>query len=264
MGTKQVQIKIGMRSSYFAPIISEPLAAKPVYAAKLDMGAAVKGYLTVTTSAFDVYGDDKNLVHDEAFVSGTLDAETTLDSLELNAAVYGHRYEDGVETSSAEDASPYGGYGYIEPFRKKDKSIVYRATFLRKVCANAANEKSESDTKKASLDPKMAAVNYSVFADNTGVWRDRMEFPSEAQAEAWLDTQFGSAAGYTVVTTIHGPGSVDKPAVFAVAGESVVLTFAEDVAAVFDNGANVTAGMVGDTYTIAAIAANHQIVAIWA
>lgn len=264
MGNKQVKTAIGMRSSYWAPIVSEPLNAKPVYGARVDMGAAVKGYVTVTTTTFDVYGDDEDLVHDEKFLTGALDAETTLNDLQINATVYGHRFSDGVETSSKDDTAPAGCYGYIEPFLKKDKSVVYRATFLRKVSANAASEKSEADTKKASLDPKSNAVNYTIYPDNTGDWRDRMEFTTEAQAEAWLAAQFGTGTGFTVTTVCHGDGSVDNASVFAASGENVELTFSSAPAALFDNGADVKSAMTGVKYTVASIAANHQIVAIWA
>ncbi len=47
MGLKQVKVPIGMRSSYFAPIVSEPADARPTYGEVFDMGAAVKGYVTI-------------------------------------------------------------------------------------------------------------------------------------------------------------------------------------------------------------------------
>ena len=45
MGSKTVKVPIGMRSSYFAKIKTEPENAHPTYDSKVDMGAAVKGYV---------------------------------------------------------------------------------------------------------------------------------------------------------------------------------------------------------------------------
>ena len=49
-----VKVPIGMRRSWFFPIATEPDSAKPTYSEKLDMGAAVKGYLTVTTASASI------------------------------------------------------------------------------------------------------------------------------------------------------------------------------------------------------------------
>ena len=78
LGTTTVKIPLGMRKSWYYPIKEEPVGQKPVYDSKLDMGAAVKGYLTVTTASGSVSGDDITQVEIEKFVGGQLDAETTL------------------------------------------------------------------------------------------------------------------------------------------------------------------------------------------
>lgn len=263
MGNKIVKARIGMRTSYAAPIIAEPLNAHPTYGAVLDMGAAVKGYTTVETASLDLYGDDENLVHDEKFVRGALDAETARDDLELNAALYGHAYDAGAETSNKDDSSPFVGYGYIEPILLKTKQVIYRATMLYKLSANASSEKNEADTKKADLDAKMNAIAYTIYADNTGDWRKRLEFSTEAEAEAWILTQFGSRSVYVVKTAIHGAGSVDKPAV-AVESGSVTLTFSSAPDILIDNGTDVTSSLSNKSYTIASVSADHDIVAVFA
>ena len=51
MGSKTVKVPIGMRSSYFAKIKTEPENAHPTYDSKVDMGAAVKGYVSITTAS---------------------------------------------------------------------------------------------------------------------------------------------------------------------------------------------------------------------
>ena len=58
IGKSTVKVPIGMRRSWFFPISAEPEGTKPTYGEKLDMGTAVKGYLSVTTASASVPGDD--------------------------------------------------------------------------------------------------------------------------------------------------------------------------------------------------------------
>lgn len=196
LGTSTVKVPLGMRRSWYYPITDEPAAAKPTYAAKLDMGAAVKGYLSVTTASASIPGDDITQVEIEKFVSGQLDAETTMSDLEINAKIYGHKYsKDAGEVSSSDDVSPNGGYAFIEPILRKDKTVIYRATCLHKVSAMASSEKQEADTKKAGeLSFKNNAVSYKVMEDNTGAWRTRKDFATLAEAEAFCDSTFAATA----------------------------------------------------------------------
>lgn len=195
IGTSTVKVPLGMRKSWYYPIKEEPTGKKPVYDAKLDMGAAVKGYLSVTTASASIPGDDIAQVEVEKFVSGQLDAETTMSDLEINAKIYGHKFtEEGGEISTSDDVSPNGGYAFIEPILLKNKSVIYRATCLHKVSAMASSEKQEADTKKSGeLSFKNNAVSYKVMEDSTGAWRTRKDFETQAEAETFCDTTFGAA-----------------------------------------------------------------------
>lgn len=191
MGSKTVKVPIGMRSSYFAKIKTEPENAHPTYDTAIDMGAAVKGYVSITTATSEIYGDDIALLRGENFVSAQADVETTKNDLELNAALFGHSYsESDGETSKADDVAPAGAYAFIEPIMDKSKKITYRATFLYKVQPLLNSEKTEADTKKNDFNPKMNAVSFFVMPDNTGAWRTRKEFDTEAAAEAYITGLF--------------------------------------------------------------------------
>lgn len=194
-GSSTVKTPHGMRKSWYFPIKEEPAGKKPVYDTKLDMGAAVKGYLTVTTASASIPGDDISQVEVEKFTGGQFDAETTMSDLEVNSKIYGHKFsEEGGEVSSSNDVSPNGGYGFIEPILLKDKSVIYRATCLHKLSAMASSEKQEADTKKpGELSFKNNAVSYKVMEDNTGAWRTRKDLASESEAEQFIDTFFGAA-----------------------------------------------------------------------
>lgn len=187
-----VKVVVGMRTSWYYPILSEPDNAKPVYAPKLDMGAAVKGYLSITTVSASVPGDDISQVEFEKFVHAQLDAETTMSDLEVNAKIFGHKYtKEGGEVSHTDDLAPSGGYAFVEPILKKDKTLIYRATCLHKVTAMAGSEKQEADTRKPSeFNPKNNAVSYKVTEDNSGNWRSRNEFDTLAEAHQYIESVF--------------------------------------------------------------------------
>lgn len=191
----KVKTPLGMQTLDFWPIKSEEDSKHPTYDASVNLGAAVKGYLTVTTASASISGDDIVQVEDEVFTGGQLDTETTMSDLEINAKLFGHTYsaEAGEESKSTDRAKP-GGISFIEPILKKDKTIIYRATCLRKVMAMPSSEKQEADTKKAGeLNPKMNAVSFKVMEDNLQSWRVRNDFETVTAAQTFIQTTFGAA-----------------------------------------------------------------------
>lgn len=192
--TKTVKVPIGIRKALWGKITAEPDGAHPTYGTPVSLGAAVKGTLAITTAALTIYGDDVEQLRDESFVSGQLDVETTCSDLELNATVYGHTYaESDGEDSGKDDHAPYGGYGYIEPILLKDKTVIFRSSFLRRVVAIGSSEKSDAATRADSITQQNNAISFACSADATGSWRVRKEFSgdgAEAAALAWINSQF--------------------------------------------------------------------------
>lgn len=193
--TSKVKAPLGMQTLTFHPIKDEPDAKHPTYDTGVDLGAAVKGYLTVTTASATISGDDITQLEDEVFTGGQVDTETTMSDLKVNATLFGHAYgeENGEESNSADRAKP-GGLSFVEPILLKDKTMVYRATCLYKVQAMPSSEKQEADTKKAGeLSPKMNAVSFKVMEDNSGAWRIRNDFETLAAAQAFIAKTFALA-----------------------------------------------------------------------
>lgn len=193
--TSKVKTPLGMQTLDFWPIKAEPDAAHPTYDASVNLGAAVKGYLTVTTAAASIPGDDIVQVEDEVFTGAQLDTETTMSDLQVNATLFGHTYsQENGEESKGTDRSMPGGISFIEPILRKDKTIIYRATCLRKCSAMPQSEKQEADTKKpGELNPKMNAVSFKVMEDNLQSWRVRNDFETVAAAQTFIKTVFGAA-----------------------------------------------------------------------
>lgn len=184
----KVKTPLGMQTLTFYPIATEPDAAHPTYSEGVDLGAAVKGYLTVTTASATIPGDDITQLEDEIFTGGQLDTETTMSDLKVNATLYGHNYDEtSGETSNGADRAKPGGLSFVEPILCKDKTILYRATCLYKAQAMPSSEKQEADTKKpGELSPKMNAVSFKVMEDNTGAWRVRQDCENLEAAKTFI------------------------------------------------------------------------------
>lgn len=193
--TSKVKTPLGMQTLDFWPISAEPDGAHPTYGASVNLGAAVKGYLTVTTATASIPGDDITQVEDEIFTGGQFDTETTMSDLQVNATLFGHTYAEATgELSKSSDRSALGGLSMIEPILLKDKSVVYRATCLFRTSAMQSSEKQEADTRKAGeLNPKMNVVSFKVMEDNAQAWRLRNDFATKAEAESFIKTTFGAA-----------------------------------------------------------------------
>lgn len=265
MGLKQVKTPIGMRSSYYSPIVAEPANAHPTYGTPIDMGAAVTGNLAITTAAMSIEGDDEILLEDEKFVKGQFDTETTLDELSINAIIFGHSYNSGAESSSKDDTSPVGGYGFVQQLLKRDKSTVFRATVLYRVSAMASTEKQVASTRRSSgTEPQMSSVSYSVTSDNTGDWRIRKEFSTFEEAENFLLSILGGSTAHTVKVSVIGDGTAEPSPVTVVAdGSSVTISFSAAPVAVYDNGTAATSQVSGNKLTLSNVKADHEIVVIY-
>ena len=193
--TSKVKTPVGMSTLDFWPITAEPDGKHPTYGASVNLGAAVKGYLSISTASASIPGDDIVQVEDEVFTNAQLDTETTMSDLEVNSTLFGHTYDaETGELSKGSDRSKIGGISFIEPILRKDKTQVFRATCLYKVSAMPQSEKQEADTKKpGELSPKMNAVSFKVMEDVTQCWRVRKDFATKADAEAFIKTTFGAA-----------------------------------------------------------------------
>ncbi len=194
--TDRVKGVIGLSKSFFAPITANDSAdAHPTYGDKVDLGSAVKAYLSVKTADLLVHGDNGIEIQDSLFAGGTLDQETLLNSLELDSKIYGSKLgEDGSVTDADTDAAPEGCVGYIQEILKKDKTRVYRGVFFYRASATTSARKDDADTRKDSIEYKNNAISWAIMTDNTGAWRDRAEFPTMPEAETWLETKRSGGA----------------------------------------------------------------------
>ena len=182
---EKVKEKYGLVYSAFFPITTEPENTRPTYGEVIDMGAAVRAYLTITYATAQAYGDDRAQIDLKEFVSGQLDAETLLSDLEVDAALFGSTYSaDGVLTDAINDDPKSGGYAYIQKLALRGGGTVYRAVFLHH-CTPSLNA-DNADTRNASITFMNNSVSFTVLADAAGSWRTRKDCETEEAAKAFI------------------------------------------------------------------------------
>lgn len=258
-----VKEKFGLVYSAFFPIGSLPENSHPVYGGPVDLGAAVKAYLTINYAEAQLYGDDVLHLDLREFTGAQLDAETLLNDLEVESQVFGSTMEAGVLTDHKDDSAKPGGYGYIQKL-KTQLGTVFRACFLYLVRARMTAD--NADTRGSSITFANNAITYGVMPDNTGAWRSRQDFTTEADAKAFLQGLAKAVSGgaFAVKVAIIGNGtSAQKGTQFITGGSSFTVTFGSAPAKLFDGSNDVTAQLSDGSYTISNINSDHQITAIF-
>ena len=258
-----VKEKFGLVYSAFFPIGALPENSHPVYGGPVDLGAAVKAYLTINYAEAQLFGDDVLQLDLREFTGAQLDAETLLNDLEVEAQVFGSTMEAGVLTDHKDDNARAGGYGYIQKL-KTQLGTVFRACFLYYVRARMTAD--NADTRGSSITFANNAITYGVMPDNTGAWRSRQDFSTEADAKAFLQGLATAVSGgaYAVKVAIVGNGSsAQKNTAFITAGQSYTVTFGTAPTKLFDGSTDVTAQLADTSYTLSNINADHQITAIF-
>lgn len=193
----KLRTAIGLKGLAFHPATSSG------YGAAVDLGSAVKAYLSVETNDLTIYGDDVLELEMSSFKKGALNTETWLDELELESKLYGSKYDtvaSGTDKESADhidDVTPDGAVTFIRKLLKRDadsneKKTIYRAVVLPKCTAQRASQKEEADTKGESLEPKTHPVDFTVAPNDAGYWRYRADFDTEEAAQAYIASKVGS------------------------------------------------------------------------
>ena len=258
-----VKVKFGLVTSHWAPIVSTPPNAHPVYGPAIDLGPNVLANISANRSKTTLFGDDVLQLDTDEFTSATLQAETLLSDLEIDAAMFGSSYsaDNGLHDNADDNAVP-GCYYYIQKLKTKT-GIVFRAVFLFYAVPNHGDDNAQ--TKGESVQFLNNAMSYTIYADNTREWRARKDFDTQSDAEAWLDALRGGTAAFGVTLELIGNGSAEpgEGTYYYEAGSSVVITFATDPAALYDGNTLKTSSLASHKYTIANLAADHHLRAIW-
>ena len=184
--TEKVKERYGLVTLKFAPITAEPDGAHPTYDAFIDLGSAVKAYVTAQKAEGSIYGDDVLQLKVSEFSGADIQTETLLSDLEIESKLMGSVYnEDGTLTDSVNDSPKPGALAWIQKLKTKTGTI-FRGVFMYFATPSLPDD--QSDTKGDGVTFSNNAINFSATADKSGSWRIRKDCPSQSDAETWLES----------------------------------------------------------------------------
>ncbi|MGI6634181.1 MAG: major tail protein [Christensenellales bacterium] len=182
--------KIGLRTSIFAPITSEPINSMPVY------GEAVHGHERLTSMSLSWTRNDEKLYADD--VVAEADNSVTGAELEMGVDDLSESFEvaalgvvkdpTGGYLEDTDDVGTPGGYGFVQVSVYKGVR-KYIANWFYKVLFGKSDE--EGSTKGEKIEygtPKITGTAMGVMIDESGKakFRRRKEFTTYAEALAFL------------------------------------------------------------------------------
>lgn len=184
--------QFGAKRPRFAPVATTPDGALPTYnfESVVTIGKLVAANLTVTNASGELYGDDALAEKIDMFASGSLELQTDDKTAEVHAALHGATLDEGKEelTDSDSDVAPRGGLAYYKVLIRNGVR-VYQGVFHPLVNAILGND--SAATKGSSITFGTSTTTFTVFRCNSGAWRIRKEFSSEADVIAWCDEKLG-------------------------------------------------------------------------
>jgi phi13 family phage major tail protein len=256
--------KIGMRRLYWAKHATEPTTALPTYATGVELGQTVRGNLTIAYADGKFYANDKLVEDVSEFSEGSVAAEIDHLTLAHAAELYGATLDDGELGSGGGDTPPYGGLGYIQVLMVNSVK-KFRAFYYPKVKARMGDEAAE--TKAGSFTLNAMPITFTVMEPLFGKWRYVKEYDTEAAAVAYLETKLNVAVWHAISVQVNGAGTGEGASPSGVtmvaAGEDFVLTLTGTVDALYVDGVESKSGITAGKYTIADVAADHDIAVIF-
>lgn len=182
----------GAKFPYFCPVAEEPEGELPIYSGEpVRIGRLVKADLSITLASGKLFADDVMAESVDEFAGGSIAMETDDMTDDVASTVYGVDVLDGTAHYNVADDPPKGGLGYLKKLMR-NKKVLYKAYFYPLVKAALGNDTAQ--TKADSITFGTSATTFSVFACETGAWRDTHEAATETEALTWLKAQFKTAA----------------------------------------------------------------------
>lgn len=187
--------QFGAKRPKFAPTATTPEGALPTYnyTNAVTIGKLVAANLTVTNASGELYADDALAEKVDMFASGSLELQTDDKTAEVHSALHGATLEEESKevTDSDSDVAPRGGLVYYKVLIRSGVRI-YQGVFLPLVNAILGND--TAATKGSSITFGTSTTTFNVFRCNSGAWRIRKEFATEAEVIAWCDEKLGATA----------------------------------------------------------------------
>ncbi len=256
--------KIGLAYPCWAPVVTESASELPTYGSGFALGKAVRADLSIQYAEGQLYADNVLAEDVSEFSSGTITTETDNLTIAQMGTIYGADIVDDELGNGDSDTPPFGGIGYYQVLMVNGVK-KYRAFYYPKVKAKMGDETSQ--TKGNSFTLETTAVTFTVYKPEYGKWRYVKEFSAESAAKAYIQNKLNVATWYPVNVQVQGAGVGESATpigtTMVAAGEDFVLQVSGTPTALYDNGVESKTSISAGKYTVADVAAAHNIAVIF-
>ena len=199
--------KIGLRNFLYG-ILTEETDGSASYGVAKKPAKAVSCKVDVTNNDAKLYADDGLAESDTTFQSANVTLGVDDEDDATVAELLGHQIVNGEVIRNAYDTAPYVGIGRI--ITKIVGGVYkYKVEFLKKVKFAEPSQDDNTKGENVQFGTSELAGIASTLAN--GDWSATETFNTMAEAQAYLNSFFGSATPATVtydVTTNGGSGTV--------------------------------------------------------
>ena len=192
--------KIGLKNFLFG-ILTEETDGTATYGVAQKPAKAISCKVDISNNDAKLYADDALAESDTSFQSGTVTLGIDDEDDQMLATLLGHEITNGEIVRNAADTAPYVGLGRIVT-KMVNNVYKYKVEFLRKVKFSEPSQ--ENDTKGESLEFGTSEIEGQVASLANGEWSASKTFNTLAEAEAYLNSFFGSATPATVTYDVNG------------------------------------------------------------
>ena len=197
--------KIGLKNFLFG-ILTEESDGTATYGVAQKPAKAISCKVDISNNDAKLYADDGLAESDTTFQSGNVTLGVDDEDDIMLATLLGHEIVDGEMVRNANDIAPYVGLGRI--ITKLVGGVYkYKVEFLKKVKFSEPSQ--ENNTKGESVEFGTSELSGIVSKLANGDWSASKTFNTMAEAQAYLDSFFGSATPATV--TYNANGGSDAP-----------------------------------------------------
>lgn len=182
--------KIGLKHIVAAPLNEDGTT----YGTGYVVAKAIKATVNSNNNDVKLYADDGMAESDKSFKDGSISLNVDDLNQKTYADMMGHTYtaadaEKGTPetvTAAAQDIAPFLGVGFYGAVKRSNRAF-YVAKWLKKVQFAEPND--ETETKGETVNFQTPTIEGTVFQADDGTWKEQAEFPTEAEALAWVDAK---------------------------------------------------------------------------
>lgn len=182
----------GASEPYFALIDTENTSGLPTYKEGVKLANLISCSDNPTFTKATLYADNAKAEEVEEFISADIDVSLDDVSIETKSLIFGAAVNEDQELEyKGNDTSPYGGYGF---FACKLRNNVRRYLCILYPKVKATLGGVSHSTKGETITFAPDSVRFSAAETEAHTWKVEKEFPTEAEARAWIKEKLNITA----------------------------------------------------------------------